>query len=86
LLGPAAGREWAIQELVGASPPQAERDMPAHPQRYVSHPSLENIDYDEWQLLSSACPELVPKVRSRRVSEVDGSSPLLNVCRHNLYD
>jgi len=28
-LGPAARREWATQKLVGASPPQAERDRPA---------------------------------------------------------
>jgi hypothetical protein len=28
-LGPAAEREWAPNKLVGASPPQAERDRPA---------------------------------------------------------
>ncbi|MFC1781843.1 hypothetical protein ACFLZ8_06245 [Planctomycetota bacterium] len=28
-LGPAALREWATNKLVGASPPQAERDRPA---------------------------------------------------------
>ena len=36
-LGPAARREWASQKLVGASPPQAERDSPAQ-----LYPRLQN--------------------------------------------
>ena len=34
-VGPAAPREWALQKLVGASPPHAERDRPARHQSEV---------------------------------------------------